>query len=167
MSMEEPTLRPGLSLPAPRTVPAGRRTGPPRQEPPRQEPPAEEFVEELADELVEETANVRPYTVTGGRTHPSSAAVPIESLVECLGEPGPEHTAESRRILDLTARQYLSVAELSAHLHLPVGVVRVLACDLADEGLVRLHGLTLAGPETAPATTLSVLESVLDGISAL
>ncbi len=120
----------------------------------------------VPDAVADETANVRPYTVTGGRTRSGSGDLPIEALVECLGDAGAQHAAESRRILELTAGDYLSVAELSAHLHLPVGVVRVLACDLADEGLVRVHGLTTTESHP-PATTLSVLESVLNGISAL
>jgi hypothetical protein len=115
----------------------------------------------------DEVAYVRPYTVTGGRTRPSGVDLPFEALVEALAEPGPGHAPESRRILGLAAGQYLSVAELSAHLQLPVGVVRVLVGDLADEGSVRVHGLTTTTTGTAPATTLSVLESVLDGISAL
>jgi hypothetical protein len=114
-----------------------------------------------------EAAYVRPYTVTGGRTRPSGTDLPFEALVEALSRPRSEHSPESRRILDLAAGQYLSVAELSAHLHLAIGVVRVLVGDLADEGSVRVHGLTAATSDPAPATTLSVLESVLNGISAL
>ena len=113
-----------------------------------------------------EASSVRPYTVTGGRTRPSSASLPIEALVENLSRPGAGLTPEKRQILTLTDGQYLSVAEISAHLHLPVGVVRVLVSDLADDELVRLHGLAM--PDAyAPAATLSVLESVLNGISAL
>ncbi len=114
-----------------------------------------------------EAPYVRPYTVTGGRTRPSGTDLPFEALVEARTGPRPEHPPESRRILGLAAGQYLSVAELSAHLRLPVGVVRVLVGDLADEGAVRVHGLTTTVSGAAPATTLSVLESVLDGISAL
>lgn len=110
---------------------------------------------------------VRPYTVTGGRTRPSSASLPIEALVETVGTPFPGLSPEKRRILELTDGQYLSVAEISAHLHLPVGVVRVLVSDLSDDELVRVHGLAMAESSYAPATTLSVLESVLNGISAL
>jgi Protein of unknown function (DUF742) len=114
-----------------------------------------------------EAAYVRPYTVTGGRTRPSGTDLPFEALIEALPGARLDHSPESRRILALAAGQYLSVAELSAHLHLAVGVVRVLVGDLADEGAVRIHGLTTAPTGTAPATTLSVLESVLNGISAL
>jgi hypothetical protein len=79
---------------------------------------------------------------------------------------------ESRRILELTAGRYLSVAEISAHAHLPVGVVRVLVADLAEAGAVRIHGLTAASlsdpaDPRSGAAALAVLESVLDGISAL
>ncbi len=114
-----------------------------------------------------EAALVRPYTVTGGRTRSSSLALPLEALVESTaGADSRPSGPEKRRILQLTASEYLSVAELSAHLGLPVGVVRVLVGDLSDEGSVRVHGLS-SQSSYPPATSLSVLESVLDGIASL
>lgn len=114
---------------------------------------------------------VRPYALTGGRTTTSSAQLPMEALVQSLVAAAVGMTPERRSILELTATQYLSVAELSAHVKLPVPVMRVLISDLADEGKVRVHGLTatdhLGAPAYSPATSLSVLESVLNGISAL
>jgi hypothetical protein len=119
-----------------------------------------------ADETeVEETYAVRPYAVTGGRTRPSSATLPIEALVQSLRAPVTGMTNETAKILDLTAVEFLSIAELSAHLKLPVGVVRVIVSDLADEGKVRIHGA--ANDQSGLATSLSVLESVLNGISSL
>lgn len=64
------------------------------------------------------------------------------------------------------------MAEISAHAHLPVGVVRVLVADLAEAGAVRIHGLTAASlsdpaDPRSGAAALAVLESVLNGISAL
>jgi Protein of unknown function (DUF742) len=116
----------------------------------------------------EEASTVRPYMVTGGRTRSRSDVMPIEALVKATGAPpGSLHQPEKRRILELTERQYLSIAELSAHIHLPVGVVRVLVGDLSDEQLVRIHGLNGSESTYDPATTLSVLESVLNGISSL
>ena len=145
-----------------------------------------------------DAAPVRPYMVTGGRTRPAGDDLPIEALVERVTDdaqrvpspradvrssstylaprlPQPVGRAslaapESRRILELTEGRYLSVAEISAHAHLPVGVVRVLVSDLALAGAVRIHGLTpaaLTDPSSANAAALAVLESVLDGISAL
>jgi hypothetical protein len=118
------------------------------------------------DEIeVEETYAVRPYAVTGGRTRPSSSDLPIEALVQSLRAPAQGMTAETARILDLTGTEFLSIAELSAHVKLPVGVVRVIVSDLADEGKVRIHGI--ANGQAGLATSLSVLESVLNGISSL
>lgn len=140
--------------------------------------------------------SVRPYMVTGGRTRPAGDDLPIEALVENVVDaqvpaprgdvrssstylaprlPQPAARAslagpESRAILELTRGRYLSVAEISAHAHLPVGVVRVLVSDLALAGAVRIHGLTpaaLTDPTSGSAAALAVLESVLDGISAL
>ena len=113
-----------------------------------------------------EEFTVRPYTVTGGRTRPSNADLPVEALVEALAAPEVGMTPERRKILELTKSSYLSIAELSAHVHLPVGVVRVVVSDLAQSGKVRVHGLTMTS-SPQPATTISVLESVLNGISSL
>jgi len=122
-------------------------------------------VEDDADGDLEEFA-VRPYTLTGGRTRPTTLDLPFEALVEAVAEPVVSMTPERRRILELATDQYVSLAELSAHLHLPLGVVRVVVGDLADAGQVRVHGsrtTTTAGP----ASTISVLESVLHGIFSL
>ena len=120
------------------------------------------------DEGVDERAYaVRPYAITGGRTRAGTTTLPVEALVQGLVAPDSVLTTpERRRILALTSEQYLSVAELSAHIEVPVGVVRVLVGDLADEGLVRVHGLS-SSTSANPATSLSVLESVLNGISSL
>lgn len=67
--------------------------------------------------------------------------------------------------MEIVSGKYISIAEVSAHLKLPVGVVRVLVADLADEGLAGIAGSEPLHDN--PAATLRVLESVLDGISAL
>lgn len=118
-----------------------------------------------SDEVIYESATIRPYAVTGGRTRSTGDLIPIEALVSVIGRPAVLLSAEKTRIVDLALTQYLSIAELSAHVHLPVGVVRVLVGDLVEEGHARVHGAVASAYN--PATTLSVLESVLDGISAL
>ena len=109
---------------------------------------------------------VRPYTRTRGRTRPGRGDLPLEALVSAVsGASDPAATSERRGILELTGESMLSIAELSAHLSLPLGVVRVVVGDLADQGLVTVH---TGSPTSAnPATDLKVLESVLNGISAL
>ncbi len=116
-------------------------------------------------EVVFESRSVRPYAVTGGRTRSKGELIPIEALVSVVGMPAMQLSTEKSRIVELALTQYLSIAELSAHMHLPVGVVRVLVGDLVEEGHARVHGAVAS--HYNPATTLSVLESVLDGISAL
>lgn len=107
---------------------------------------------------------VRPYTVTGGRTRPRYDLA-IEALVSAAPYPPRDIstlTPEYRGIIDL-CRTWRSVAEVSALLHLPLGVARVLIADMAHEGLLRLH-------QSRPADEqpdLRLLERVLSGLRKL
>lgn len=95
-----------------------------------------------------EGSPVRPYTLTGGRT--ARAALPPETVVAAAvqdGAPAVTHPPEAGRILEL-CRPWRSVAELSALLALPLGVVRVLVEDLAAGGLVHLHRSSPASEDT-------------------
>jgi Protein of unknown function (DUF742) len=75
--------------------------------------------------------------MTGGRTRPTHDDLEIESLVSTTstGEQAPKLSVEQRAIAAL-CRDILSIAEISAQLHLPLGVVRILVGDMADEHLV-------------------------------
>lgn len=120
----------------------------------------------------EEAYTVRPYAVTGGRVSAASADLPMEALVEALVDPQSSGlTPEKKKILQLATGQYQSVAELSAHTRLPLGVVRVLVTDLAEVKHLKIHvGGTADDASTHDASgglSLSLLESVLDGIAAL
>lgn len=107
---------------------------------------------------------IRPYALTGGRTRPR-VDLEIETLIRTndrgwsvLGEVGPEE----RRILELAAAP-ISVAEVSAHLGVVLGVARVLVGDLVAGGRV-----DRSAPAAAPANDdVSLLERVLDGLKAL
>lgn len=118
-----------------------------------------------------EARTVRPYAVTGGRVRAANSDLPLEALVEAL--PGAVNgqglPPEKRAILQHAAHTFVSVAELSALLRLPLGVVRILVTDLADSQHIRVHTSTPVSVHTgqSPALSLSVLESVLNGISAL
>ena len=134
--------------------------------PPEQAPGPASSHDLFEDESVEDARVVRPYALTRGRTRPGRADLPMEALVRAVvGGVDAAGTPERRRILELGSGEILSVAELSAYLSLPLGVTRVLVGDLADDGLVVVHS---GSPTTAsPATNLTVLESVLNGISSL
>jgi hypothetical protein len=57
----------------------------------------------------------------------------------------------------------LSIAEVSARLRLPLGVIRVLVGDMADEHLVMVHRPAHGGDRP----NLAVLERVLDGLQSI
>jgi hypothetical protein len=80
---------------------------------------------------------VRPYTLTGGRTTPK-VELPVEATLRLEGS-GIEESADANlvRILDVCDKR--SVAEVSALVHMPIGVVRVLLGDLIEQGHVRVQ----------------------------
>ena len=125
---------------------------------------------------LEDTATVRPYLVSRGRTASSHDELPLETLVRAGGSAletrplgaGAGLTTEVRSIVELTSTRYLSVAELSAHVRLPVPVVRVVLEDLAGQGLVHLHPPEPSTDERGRrAVPRHLLERVLDGITRL
>ncbi len=84
-------------------------------------------------------AVVRPFIMTGGRTNPSRSDLRWETLIEAL--PDRRSAALSSEQSDILARSVnpISIAELSAHLHLPLVVVNILAGDLINADQVRVH----------------------------
>ncbi|HEV3169103.1 MAG TPA: DUF742 domain-containing protein [Actinocrinis sp.] len=106
---------------------------------------------------------VRPYAVTGGRTRPS-AEFRLITLVaatgRALGDVTPEHT----RILGV-CRRPTSVAEISAHLRLPVAVIKILLADLLGWRAIVTRA-PVAFPDMARPDR-HVLEAVIDALRAL
>ena len=117
-----------------------------------------------ADQPVADPRRVRPYAMTGGRTRPTHDSLAIETLVSTTStrEQTPKLTVEQRAIAAL-CHDILSIAEVSAHLHLPLGVTRVLVGDMADDGLVMVHRPT----QTGDRPDLALLERVLYGLRAI
>lgn len=109
---------------------------------------------------------VRPYAMTGGRTRSKGAELALETMVATtpLGRAqGATLAWERRAIVELCATP-LSVAEVSAHLDVPLGVARVLVGDLAAEGMLSVHGGAAAA---RGRDDLPLLERVLQGLRAL
>ncbi|MEZ0076827.1 DUF742 domain-containing protein [Planotetraspora sp. GP83] len=112
----------------------------------------------------EPSSMVRPYAVTGGRTAPR-LRLAMEALVSSatvvpqdLSTSTPE-----RQAISSLCRQVRSVAEISALLRIPLGVVRIVIADMAAEGLVHVHQPQL----DAGKPDLNVLERVLSGLRRL
>ncbi|MEV4560409.1 DUF742 domain-containing protein [Kitasatospora sp. NPDC049285] len=108
---------------------------------------------------------VRPYVITGGRSRPSRNVLEFESLVRSVPgaqlEPGALNR-EQQALLTI-CRELLSIAEVAAHLGLPISVVKVLVGDLWDLGAVQVV------PPVRPAerAPTALLEEVLVGLRAL
>lgn len=117
------------------------------------------------DPVTETGSLVRPYTRTGGRTRPDYDLA-IEGLVS-TSDSGwemeeallPEHRAICSLCMDTK-----SVAEVAAHLRLPLGVVRVLIGDMAGMGLVVIHS---SDAIVGDRPSMEFLERVLSGLRRL
>ncbi|MEW9516853.1 DUF742 domain-containing protein [Streptomyces tubercidicus] len=117
-------------------------------------------------------ARVRPYSLTGGRTRYGHVLL-VETFVAALEAPeerreltsggwGDRVMPEMRAIVEL-CRRMRSVAEISALLKMPLGVVRVLLSDLADQGKIRVYGTGHGSGRPDRA----LLERVLSGLHRL
>lgn len=119
--------------------------------------------------LDEETAAVRPYALTGGRTKASYALeletlVSLKDVVAARMDAGVPMQFEHRQVVE-ECRTPRSVAEIAALLRVPVGVARVLISDAADAGLITVHK-TASGADNAEAH-LMLMERVLSGLRRL
>jgi len=104
---------------------------------------------------------VRPYVLTSGRTrgreqlltHTLVSAPGYDSLFAARLLP------EARALYERACSSTESVAELSAHCGVPLGVTRVLLSDLCSAGRVSAQA-----PATASPYDRTLLERVLDGL---
>ena len=107
---------------------------------------------------------IRPYALTGGRTR-GEVDLPIEAQVKATRKGTTlidQLTFENRSIVGMCTDP-LSIAELSAHLEVALGVTRVLVGDLVAAGLVDATTAEVVGDRP----DLNLLERVLDGLQAL
>ena len=109
---------------------------------------------------------IRPYAITGGRTE-ARADLAIEDLVAtdvARWSAAPDRLdAEHGSIARLCATATISVAEIAARLHFPIGVTRILVGDLAEQGLVQVHRAQ-AGMGQDGRPDAGLLQRVLSGL---
>jgi hypothetical protein len=110
------------------------------------------------------TGRVVPaYALTRGRTQSVGGDLPLESLVTAteFGRQWVGSLQVERLEIVQRATVPISVAELAAHLHIPLGTARVLVGDLASSGHLTIH---------RPQRTVGsrpdrvILERLLDGL---
>ncbi|MDT0481527.1 MULTISPECIES: DUF742 domain-containing protein [Streptomyces] len=121
-------------------------------------------------------ARVRPYSLTGGRTRfghvllvetfvASTAALEAAEERKELTNGGLKSVMPELRAIVELCRRMRTVAEIAALLKMPLGVVRVLLSDLADQGKIRVYGTGTGHGTGRPDRAL--LERVLSGLRRL
>ena len=108
---------------------------------------------------------VRPYMLTRGRTSSSLGVFALHSPILALittDQLGRNATPEDRKIIEL-CQTPTSVAEVSARISTPVGVLRVLVGDLVDARMVTVREVE----NRADHRDVGLLERLLEGIRAL
>lgn len=119
------------------------------------DPEKEPWLDDAAGRLI------RPYTVSNGRTRPTTE-FDLLTMVRATGSRpqsylGPDHA----QVLGLCGGP-MSVAEIAAHVRLPAVVTKVLLSDLMDCGAVTVRAPAPVGG--ADPTDRDLLEAVLHGL---
>jgi hypothetical protein len=106
----------------------------------------------------------RPYLLTGGRTFTRQVlythtlvSAPYLNAARAAGL-----IPEAQALYERAARTVESIAELSAHCDIALGITRVLIADLAAAGDLVIHPEAYASPQDP-----HLLERLLDGLAKL
>jgi hypothetical protein len=107
---------------------------------------------------------VPAYALTQGRTRSIGRELGLETLVTATDYGRRNESSlqmESHAILSMTSRP-ISVAEIGAAIHVPIGVARVLVSDLADAGYLTVS--MPVGMDVNGRPNRQILERLLDGL---
>jgi Protein of unknown function (DUF742) len=103
---------------------------------------------------------VRAYTITSGRTT-ATVDLPLEATLRVLPrDAGVPLSASALQVLDICDQR--SVAEVSALVSMPIGVVRVLVSDLVEQSLVRVQATITAN--SSKDERIELIERTLRGL---
>jgi hypothetical protein len=107
---------------------------------------------------------VRPYAMTRGRTRPANRDLNMITLVVAVKDEIDTVAldADYVQILEM-CRNPMSIAELAAHMDVPIVVVKVLLSDLVERGevIARNPARDVRVPD------MKLLQAVLDGVRRL
>lgn len=109
----------------------------------------------------------RLYTVTGGRSRTEDTTFDLVTIVVGETEPALGMQSEHVRILRLCRTHPTSVVELSSHLGLPVGVVKILLADLLAAGRISARHPRSAAPGGDLPPAPEMLRKVLRALQKL
>lgn len=108
----------------------------------------------------DESSSTRPYVVAGGRTA-APTAVSVETIVESTDVQS-NARFEKRELLD-AAHATISVAELSAHLRIPIGTTMVLVGELLEDGSLTAHDTA----EQSSLSEMDIMTRIIDRVRGL
>ena len=108
---------------------------------------------------------VRQFALVKGRARSVGADLALEALVQSTDrgvQRQPALGRDQQRVIEL-CRDPISIAEIGAHLHVHLGIVRVLVSDMVAHDLVALSSSDFdeSGPD------LGTLERLLDELETL
>ncbi len=113
---------------------------------------------------------VRPYAVTRGRTMGGTHDIDMLTLVVTVSPvPRLRHTEPEYAAIVQLCGTAQSVAEVSAHLKLPLAVTKILVGDLIADGVLnfRTPASSDSYNDLSGLGDLGILQAVLDGIRKL
>jgi hypothetical protein len=111
----------------------------------------------------DESRSLRPYLLTGGRTHAEVEGLVFETLVQKVdGVDGTRLRFESAQVVDMCDSP-ISVAEISAHMSIPLGATMVLIGDLISSGHLVSHRTINAASDAG----VSLLTRIIAGVKQL
>ncbi|MDH4144308.1 MAG: DUF742 domain-containing protein [Acidimicrobiia bacterium] len=108
---------------------------------------------------------LRQFAITQGRARSIGVDLPLDTLVQATAKAQAAYRDQRGEYADVVrlAVRPISIAEISAHLHVHLGIARVLVSDLAAQGAVGVAtgNTDEAGPD------LRTLERLFDDLQAL
>jgi hypothetical protein len=106
---------------------------------------------------------IRPYTVSDGRTKPTSHFDLMTMVVATRAVPRSALGLDHASVLEL-CQTPATVAEIAAQVRMPAAVIKVLLSDLVELGAVVTRAFDPNPPGPHPVPDRHLLEAVRDGL---
>jgi len=103
-------------------------------------------------------STLRPFVITSGRVDGPDPDINMETQVSVHPGAAPTRLPPEKRAIVTLCVEPLSVAEISARLHLHLGVTRILVGDLRADGHLEVHVLGDDFPD--PETIMRVIRGL-------
>ncbi len=113
-------------------------------------------------EMVDANDFVRPFLMTAGRTKSSVEGLQFETMVQSTGIDGSKLRFEPARVFAL-CESAIAIAEISAHLGIPITTVKVVLGDLIDSGHVEVHRTI----DTTDSDDIQLISRLIEGVRRL